>query len=170
VHVVSLSSFAASPPGAPLPDPKDLAKQLAKRSSVANGRPIVLEIDYLVKGLLTRNEVSVLYGPSNCGKSTFVTTMGMDIIQGRPFAGMNTRRAAVLHIAPEGATSVHAATIPYIGEGQSVDADRYIVLPLRLDLRNKLHAETLVELVRCLEATFDCDIGLIVIHPRAEHW
>jgi energy-coupling factor transporter ATP-binding protein EcfA2 len=163
VLIISLNSLASSHPDAPPPDPKKLAEQLTASANLANGRPVQLDIDYLVKGLLSRKEVSVLYGPSNCGKSTLATTIGMAVIRGVPFAGMSTRRSAVLHIAPEGATSVLAATSPYIGEGQLDDAEPYIVQPLRMDLRDSLHARTLVELVRLHESRLGCEIGLIVV-------
>jgi hypothetical protein len=163
VLVISLNSLASSHPDAPPPDPKKLAEQLIASANLANGRPVQLDIDYLVKGLLSRKEVSVLYGPSNCGKSTLATTIGMAVIRGVPFAGLSTRRSAVLHIAPEGATSVLAATSPYIGEGQLDDAEPYIVQPLRMDLRDNLHARTLVELVRAHESRLGCEISLIVI-------
>lgn len=107
-----------------------MAEQLADGTTVANNEPVDLEIDYLIKGLLSRSEMSVLFGPSNCGKSTFATTMGVAVIRGEPSAGMNTRRSAELHIAPEGAKSVHAATSPYIGEGQTNDAEPYFLQPL----------------------------------------
>jgi hypothetical protein len=163
VLIISLNSLASSHPDAPPSDPKKLAEQLTASANLANGRPVELDIDYLVKGLLSRKEVSVLYGPSNCGKSTLATTIGMAVIRGVSFAGMSTRRSAVLHIAPEGATSVLAATSPYIGEGQLDDAEPYIVQSLRMDLRDNLHARTLVELVRLHESRLGCEIGLIVV-------
>ena len=116
MFVTSLSTLTAVDDG-PQPTPKELALRLVETIGVANGREAVLDVPYLVKGLLVRGEVSVIYGPPNCGKSTLVTTIGMSVIRGEPFAGLRTRRAAAMHIAPEGAFAVHAATIPYVGDG-----------------------------------------------------
>lgn len=160
--VTSLNSLTGSDGGSPL-DPKALAQRLVEGASDANGQKAVVDVPYLAKGLLNRGEVSVIFGPPNCGKSVFATTVGMSLVRGTAFAGLRTNPTAVLHVAPEGAPAIHASTVPYIGDGTSPGAEPYFILPLRLDLRDKLHCATLVELVRLLEHHRDCDIGLILV-------
>ena len=162
--VVSLTALMAACSSRDHPiDPKSVADLLVQRTDVANGKEAVLEVDYLVKNLFVRKEVSVIYGPTNCGKSTLISAIGMAVVRGKPFAGFLTRRTAVLHIAPEGARSVQDATFLHIGAGAPSDAELYFIAPLRIDLRDHRHVATLIELVSALERDHGCDIGLIVI-------
>jgi KaiC/GvpD/RAD55 family RecA-like ATPase len=66
------------------------------------------ELEYLVKGVVTRGEVSMLVGPSQSGKSFFATDMALRIARGEPFltttkgATPRTKRGGVVYIAGEG--------------------------------------------------------------------
>jgi RecA-family ATPase len=162
--VVSLSALiAACSCRDQTTDPKFIAELLVQTTDVANGKNAVIEVDYLVKNLFVRKEVSVIYGPTNCGKSTLISTVGMAVVRGRPFAGFLTRRTAVLHVAPEGARSVQDSTFLHIGAGAPNDAELYLIVPLRIDLRDPHHVITMIELVNALERQHGCDIGLIIV-------
>lgn len=60
----------------------------------------------LIKGLLDQGAMSVVYGPSNVGKSFVLLDASWHIAMGRPWGGMRTTRRAVAYIAAEGGGGV----------------------------------------------------------------
>lgn len=58
---------------------------------------------YLVKDIIDRETLSMIYGPSNAGKSFVVLELARCVAMGEPFAGHKVRRGAVLYIGLEGA-------------------------------------------------------------------
>lgn len=61
------------------------------------------EYDYLIKGVLTRFERSLLVGPSGSGKSFVAADLAVDVATGEPFLGRRVRQGLVLYQAGEGA-------------------------------------------------------------------
>lgn len=57
---------------------------------------------YLVKGLLDRGAMSVVYGPSNIGKTFVCLDIAYAVAQGRSYGGMRMHQAPVLYIVMEG--------------------------------------------------------------------
>lgn len=64
-----------------------------------------LERPYLVKGWLDQGGVSVLYGPSNAGKSFLALDIAHHVAKGRSWGGRRTRKGRVLYVAAEGGGS-----------------------------------------------------------------
>lgn len=62
--------------------------------------------NYVAKGWLLRGETSVLFGPSNCGKSALVCHLGNCLATGTPFFGARVRRGIVVHVGAEAPKSV----------------------------------------------------------------
>lgn len=57
----------------------------------------------LVEGLLSMSSTSVIYGPSNTGKSFWVLDLGAAVAKGAPFLGtMETSQGVVVYVALEG--------------------------------------------------------------------
>jgi hypothetical protein len=61
------------------------------------------EHDYLIKGILTRGERSLLVGPSGAGKSFVATDLSWCVATGSEFLGRRVRRGLVVYQAGEGA-------------------------------------------------------------------
>ena len=57
---------------------------------------------YLVKGLLPREGLALIWGPPKCGKSFWVFDLAMHIALGRPYRGRKVHRGVVVYIACEG--------------------------------------------------------------------
>ena len=62
----------------------------------------VLSSSYLVKGWLGSEQMSVVYGPSNVGKSFFTLDMAFHIAAGIDWQGNKVKQGAVLYLATEG--------------------------------------------------------------------
>lgn len=61
-----------------------------------------LERPYLVKGWLDRGGLSVLFGPSNTGKSFLALDMAHHVARGLRWGGHRVRRGRVVYLAAEG--------------------------------------------------------------------
>lgn len=61
-----------------------------------------LDQSYLVKGWLARGAVSMLYGPSNTGKSFLALDIAYHVAKGVPWGGRRVRQGNVLYVAAEG--------------------------------------------------------------------
>lgn len=83
-------------PGAPIARPKFQLVPIA-------------EIDFfrgspdLVRGLLPRSGLGVIFGPSGCGKSFLALDVALHVAMGRAWAFQRTEPAGVVYIAAEGA-------------------------------------------------------------------
>lgn len=61
---------------------------------------------YLVKGVLSSGAMSVIYGPSNSGKTFFALDLAYHLAIGAQWRGRKTIQAAVLYLAAEGGKGV----------------------------------------------------------------
>lgn len=61
---------------------------------------------YLIKGVLAADTMSVIYGPSNSGKTFFTLDMTFHIATGRSWRGLRVNQASVLYLAAEGGRGV----------------------------------------------------------------
>jgi hypothetical protein len=66
----------------------------------------VIDTPYLIKGLLDRDTVSCVYGPSNSGKTFFVLDLAYHIAAGMPWRGQRVQEAGVLYVAGEGGNGI----------------------------------------------------------------
>ncbi len=57
---------------------------------------------YLVKGLVPREGLTVIWGPPKCGKSFWAFDLAMHIALGRPYRGRRVQQGPVVYIAAEG--------------------------------------------------------------------
>ena len=78
----------------PIEDPR--VAQLRSAALYANEVHFDRKADYLVKGWLGSQAVSVIYGDSNCGKSFFGLDMSAHVASGQPWMGHNVRKGNVL--------------------------------------------------------------------------
>ena len=62
----------------------------------------VLDASYMVKGWLGQKQMSVVYGPSNVGKSFFCLDLAYCIAADIPWQGCNVKGGTVLYLAAEG--------------------------------------------------------------------
>lgn len=84
----------------------------------------MLTANYLVKGWLGKQQLAVVYGPSNVGKSFFMLDMAYHIAAGRMWHGEHrVRGGGVLYLATEGGNAFRsrawAVANKYREEGQS---------------------------------------------------
>ncbi len=88
---------------------------------------------YLVKGLIPREGLCVVWGPPKCGKSFWTYDVAMHIACGWEYRGRKVKRGPVVYIACEGERGLGARTEAYRQKKAPVDAYFYL-LTTRLDL------------------------------------
>lgn len=64
------------------------------------------QADYLVKGLIDRGGLTVIYGPSGDGKTFFTADLSAHIASGLPWRGRRVRSALVVYVAAEAGASI----------------------------------------------------------------
>lgn len=62
--------------------------------------------EFLIKGIIQRNSLSVLYGSPGSGKTFIALDMALHIATGRPWCDMETQYGQVIYVAAEGYMSV----------------------------------------------------------------
>lgn len=94
-----------------------------------------LEYDYLIRGWFGSGTLSILYGPSNSGKTFIAVDLAAHVASGTQWWGNKVRSGTVIYVAGEGSSGIHnrfAAVkqkkkMPQSGEG-------LYLLPTCLDL------------------------------------
>ena len=92
-------------PGVYLGAPSSAAKPILPFVWFRDAKPNLLANDF-VEGLLTTGSMSVIYGPSNCGKTFFVMDLALHVAWGREWRGKIVDRGAVVYLSLEGAQGV----------------------------------------------------------------
>lgn len=89
-------------------EPRKLGPQaqvLMERMRFAGDVKPHLDRNYLVKGWLDRGGLSVMYGPSNVGKSFLALDMAHHVSKGRQWGKRRVKKGRVLYVAAEGGVS-----------------------------------------------------------------
>jgi len=61
---------------------------------------------YMVKGVLANGAMSVVYGPSNSGKTFFALDLAFHVAAGVEWRGLRVKQSSVLYLAAEGGSGV----------------------------------------------------------------
>lgn len=98
-----------------------------------NDEQITIDHRYIVKGLLKPGQVSMIFGPSNVGKSTVVASICAHVAQGKPLANIPTEKSLVIYVAAEDPKGVEDRALPHFTDAAS-DSASFYVLPKSIDL------------------------------------
>lgn len=109
----------------------------------------VLTSNYMVKGWLDRNCLSMLYGPSNAGKTFVALDIAMHIAAGKPWRGLRVNGGPVLYIAAEGGAGIRNRLAAIKRDRPEVANAPFHLLPLGLDLHGQGDALAVCEIMPC---------------------
>lgn len=121
----------------------------------------VLTSNYMVKGWLDRNCLSMLYGPSNAGKTFVALDIAMHIAAGKPWRGLRVNGGPVLYIAAEGGAGIRNRLAAIKLDRPELAASPFTLLPVGLDLHGQGDAMAVCEIMP------DADPALVVIDTLA---
>jgi hypothetical protein len=82
---------------------------------------------YLVKGLIPRGGLTVVWGPPKCGKSFWTFDLTMHVALGEYYRGRRVQQGAVVYLALEGGQGFRARIEAYRREHGTADAPFYLV-------------------------------------------
>jgi hypothetical protein len=124
------------------------------------------EHEWLVKGIITRGERTMMVGASQSGKSFLAIDLAMSIARGAPWFGNKVKRGGVVYQAGEGGRGIKKRLRAYRAEhGLDLSGQMpFVLLPAPVDLYAGDDATTaLIAEVKHWATTFDCPLELVVI-------
>lgn len=91
---------------------------------------------YLVKGLIPREGLVVVWGPPKCGKSFWIFDLVMHVALGWPYRGRRVQQGAIVYVACEGERGIAARTEAFRRGKMSEQsgAEPFYLLATHLDL------------------------------------
>ena len=128
----------------------------------------VVDQDDFIEGLLIAGQMSVLYGPSNSGKTFLATDLAAHVSLGRAWRGREISAGAVVYVAAEGAYGIRNRMVAF-REHYAVDgAFPFSILPSVVNFFDaEEDMERLENTVRAKEAEFGCGVALVVVDTLA---
>lgn len=121
----------------------------------------VLSANHLVKGWLSASGLSVLFGPSNAGKTFVALDIAMHVAAGEEWRGYKVNPGPVLYIAAEGGAGVLNRLAAFKAENPHMANAPFTLLPLGLDLHASGDAKIMASLLA------DTKPALIVVDTLA---
>jgi hypothetical protein len=124
------------------------------------------EHEWLVKGVITRGERTMMVGASQSGKSFLAIDLAMAIVRGVPWFGAKVRRGGVVYQAGEGGRGIKKRLRAYrIEHGLESQVELpFVLLPAPVDLYAGDDATTaLIAEAKHWASTFDSPLELVVI-------
>lgn len=148
------------------PDQETYTPEPGVYKTTADFEPI-LHWNYVVKGLFRRGETSILFGPSNSGKSALVGLMASCIVAGQSFFKNKTKRGIVVHIAAEGPSSVLECSVAYRTQKAGLECAPYIVRCNAMNLADPDDVPALINELRLISEEHGYGIVLVVFDTLA---
>jgi hypothetical protein len=134
---------------------------MLKRSTLLSDAKFSLTVPYLVKGWLFEGQTSIVYAPSNAGKTSWVLDITRSITADEDWHGYRTKTGrSVLYIAAEAPGSIFRRTALFSDAAKG----RFIVLDQAVDLVGDPEAgDKIAALVDLWEKQNGMRISLVVI-------
>jgi hypothetical protein len=139
------------------------APQIKRRFRPIRFRDVRVSADrpYLVKGLIPREGLAVVWGPPKCGKTFWTFDVGMHVALGWEYRGRRVQQGTVVYVACEGerglGARVEAFRIHRLNETEDAEAP-FFLLPTRLDL-----VADAAELIRDIRAEIDAGHCVLIV-------
>ena len=132
----------------------------------ANDIQAVITTNDFVEGVLIEGQMSVLYGPSNSGKTFFATDLAMHVAIGRPWRNLDVTATSVLYVAAEGAMGVKNRVAAFCQHHQIDDMPLTIVVSQVNMFNSTDDVETLMATIRQASHRIG-NVGLIIVDTLA---
>lgn len=118
-----------------------------------------------IEGLLIDEAMSVIYGPSNCGKTFFATDLALHVATGRPWRGKEIEPGGVIYCALEGSHGIsnRVAAFKQANNLQGCEVP-FAIIPVALNLLDP-DADTsrVIEAVAIASATMGIPVKWIIM-------
>lgn len=128
------------------------------------------EHEYLIKGVLTAGEISMVAGPSKSGKTFAVLDMAMAVARNVEWMGRKVRHGGVIYQAGEGQKGIKKRIRAYrFRNGLSAEHDLpFVLMPARINLyKDDDQTNAFIAEAKHWASTFKVPLELIVIDTWA---
>lgn len=122
-----------------------------------------LHWNYVVRDMMLRGEVSLLFAPSNVGKSAFAGLLSSCVAAGSPFFGRPTTRGVVVYVAAEAPKAVADRSVAYRDICVPGEAAAYVVRRSAVDLGDPESVAKFMTELRVLANCHGEDVVLVVV-------
>lgn len=124
-----------------------------------------LDANDFVEGLLTSTAMSVVYGPSNCGKTFFIVDLGLHVAWGREWRGRAVDRGAVVYLSLEGSQGIRNRLAAFRKHhGLDDVALPFVVMPRPVNLLNDdADVSAVIALVRHVADLTGLHVAMVII-------
>lgn len=121
-----------------------------------------------VEGLLTEGGASVVYGPSNCGKSFWILDLAVAVATGKPFRGnLQVDQGAVIYVVLEGSHGVKNRIEALKREDRLPDDAPLFLCFASVSLLEKKHAAKLAASVKLAAEQSGLPCRLVILDTLA---
>lgn len=130
----------------------------------------VLTVEWLVKGLIERQSLFVIYGPPKTGKTFAATDLGLHIATGRPWFDLKVPRAGlVIYVAGEGIGAIRRRVIAHAQHHglEKAELKYFGIVTAHVDLLDSDTVEDLYSIIKAAEHRAGQKAVLIVIDTLA---
>lgn len=111
-----------------------------------------LESNDFVKGLLGENQLSVIYGESNCGKTFFMTDLGFHVSMGREWRSRRVDQGGLIYAALEGSYGLKNRVAAY-RMTHGLDGALFAMVATQIDFLNP--EGNIGEFIDCIKRAAD---------------
>jgi hypothetical protein len=118
-----------------------------------------------VEGLLGAGAFSVVYGPSNCGKTFFATDLGLHVAAGMEWRGRAVDQGGVIYCALEGGSGISNRVAAWRRE-QALDGEKipFAIVPVTINLLDPdADRQKLISTIEIAASELKTPVVLIVI-------
>lgn len=123
-----------------------------------------LEANDFVEEFFTSGSMSVVYGPSNCGKTFFIVDLALHVAWGRDWRGRAVDKGAVVYLSLEGAQGIRNRLAAFKAHHNLTGGLPFIAMPQPVNLLNEdadVHA--VIELVHHVAAETGLHVAMVII-------
>lgn len=123
------------------------------------------ETSDFVEGLLCDGQMSVVYGESNCGKTFFISDLGLHVAWGKSWRGREVERGGVIYVALEGGYGIKNRIAAFKAHYGLEDTELpFAVVPCSINLLNPdADTDRLIALIQSAAEEIGIPVRLIVI-------
>ena len=139
----------------------------------ATGLPLIyfedvkpaLKAEDFVEGLIIKGAMSVVYGPSNCGKTFFMTDLALHVALGLEWRGREVERLGVIYCAMEGAHGIQNRVAAFaLACGLAGQEIPFAIIPVALNLLDpEADTSRLIDAIAEAAVRMAIPVGLVVM-------
>lgn len=124
-----------------------------------------LDAHDFVEGLLTSAAMSVIYGPSNCGKTFFIVDLALHVSLGREWRGRAVDQGAVVYLSLEGAMGIRNRLSAFRAHHElSGQRLPFVAMPQPVNLLSEdADVRAVIELVHHVAAETGMHVAMVIV-------